>query len=422
MVRLEVPGVLIDVDELLRSLHADELYICVNSALHERPQVRQQLIEAWKCNRTIGFDTNDISSRSSSIRLPTMQDSTQEMAVTPFRQEEAGSAEGPQVPQPRREPEPLHDDYQELLASWDPMPKDWPAKEESVKGDRQPEPTTLGRREETSGDAVGPSLQLSVERIDPSTQSAGGFFGKWTRRPDDLVALSEKLAEAVGRADLGSARRLIDERADVNHVTSDGSCPAALATMQGRPPALLQLLLESKASVRLAASASRDISLVHIWGTAEMHTRRLQEEARAKLRLLVTHRADLDARVRLSGDAPLHLAAEEFQRRRAETRRSRKPSPEGHHKTLGIQCQCQLLLQARADPGVKNLMNKTPLDLVDPEYRRELFAGGRTFSDSREQSREFSREQSPGGQEKPHPPRMEDSPPDPEMSPKTRSV
>lgn len=192
------------------------------------------------------------------------------------------------------------------------------------------------------------------------------------------VSLGEQLMEAVSRADHTAAVQLIRARADVNHTRADGSCPAALATVQGRPSETLQLLLEHR--VDADARAAHDLSLVHIWSTGCMRTKSQREEACAKLRLLVAHGAQVDAKVKLSGNAPLHLAAEEFQRARAQVDSvgacGSVASQETIDELVGLRYQCQLLLQARANPNSRNLMGQTPLDLIDPNFHQELWGIG----------------------------------------------
>lgn len=188
------------------------------------------------------------------------------------------------------------------------------------------------------------------------------------------LVLSEQLIEAVGRGDVATAQRLIEAGANVNHSTQDGSCAAALATVQGRPPALLQMLLEHRASIDMGESGN--LTLVHLWSTGTMRTRKQQEEARAKMRLLLEHRADVNAHVQLSGNTPLHLAAEEFQRCRTEADEIGQAGlpREALENLIGLRFQCQHLLQVRSDPAAKNLMGQSPLDLVDAKYHRELWS------------------------------------------------
>merc|ERR1719199_2041706 len=96
-----------------------------------------------------------------------------------------------------------------------------------------------------------------------------------------------------------------------------------------------------------------------------------EAEARAKLRLLLEYQADVHARIAHTGDTALHWAAMDFQRRRAEGA-SAKINRWTTKRTDCAKMKFLLLLQAGADPLVRNRRNQTPLDLVSANFCIEL--------------------------------------------------
>merc|ERR1712032_430134 len=84
-------------------------------------------------------------------------------------------------------------------------------------------------------------------------------------------------------------------------------------------------------------------------------------------------RADLNTRVGLSGDTPLHLVAREFDRHRTRAQTA-AGGLFAHRGVVACKLKFRLLVSMGADPGRWNCNHHTPLDLVDGSIRGELRA------------------------------------------------
>lgn len=214
----------------------------------------------------------------------------------------------------------------------------------------------------TAGAACGPA----VLRDDP----LGDVLPR--ARPD---AIAEALADAIYAGEEVEVRRLITAGAGPNLPPVQGRHadvkPLALAVRGTRTIDIVRLLLESGAVVCPTAADPGLNAVMQAWTSAFVDVVEFEAETRAKLRLLLEYRADISARVAHTGDTALHWAASEFQRRRAEG-----ASPKINRWTTKrsdcAKLKFLLLLQARADPSIRNRKNQTPLDLVSANFRSEL--------------------------------------------------
>lgn len=191
-------------------------------------------------------------------------------------------------------------------------------------------------------------------------------------RPDTMA---EALADAIYGGNDEEVRRLVASNADPNAPALQGRHadvnPLALAVRGTRSIDIIRLLLESGAEVCCTASVPGFNSTMQAWTTTFVDFKEHDAEMRAKLRLLLEFRADVNARIPHTGDTALHWAASDFQRRRSEGA-SAKINRWTTKRTDCAKMKFLLLLQARADPLVRNRRNLTPLDLVSVNFQSEL--------------------------------------------------
>jgi ankyrin repeat protein len=133
----------------------------------------------------------------------------------------------------------------------------------------------------------------------------------------------------------------------------------------------VRFLLTSRADVRCDKDEPGFNSIMQAWTTAYVNPAEHEAEARAKLRLLLEYNADVQARIAHTGETALHWAAMDFQRRRSEGA-SARINRWTTNRTECAKMKFLLLLQAGADPLVRNRRNQTALDLVSPNFRSEL--------------------------------------------------
>jgi len=218
----------------------------------------------------------------------------------------------------------------------------------------------------------------------PASPTAGAGCGNVCLRDEPLHSvlpraqpdsIAEKLAEAIYVCDEAEVRRLLANGADPNRPPTQGRHadvkPLALAVRGARGTEVVRVLLEAGATVCPSAEEPGMHSVLQAWASAFIDPMEHKAEIRAKLRLLLEHRVDINARVPHTGDTALHWVAADFQRRRAE---GAGPSI-NRWTTKRIACaqlKFALLLQARADPNFRQRRNQTPLELVSSKFRGEL--------------------------------------------------
>jgi len=191
-------------------------------------------------------------------------------------------------------------------------------------------------------------------------------------KPDTMA---EVLADAIYGGNDDEVRRLVASNADPNAPALQGRHadvkPLDLAVRGTRSIDIIRLLLESGAEVCCTASVPGFNSTMQAWTTTFVDFKEHEAEMRAKLRLLLEFGADVNARIPHTGDTALHWAASDFQRRRSEGA-SAKINRWTTKRTDCARMKFLLLLQAGADPSVRNRRNLTPLDLVSVNFQPEL--------------------------------------------------
>ena len=176
----------------------------------------------------------------------------------------------------------------------------------------------------------------------------------------DASASNQKLLDAAKLGDMDVVTRLVGGGAKAV-CTEDGLSPAMFAVMRGRPSGILDCLLSSGVDVHQRSPT--DLTLLHLWSVQLLLSEEDKLEAERKLKLLVHYQADVDARVGLSGDTPLHFVAREFQR---HLERAKRPGAtiSAHLNVLGARFMYRLLLRAGADPERWDVRGRTPRDLA----------------------------------------------------------
>jgi len=187
------------------------------------------------------------------------------------------------------------------------------------------------------------------------------------------VVLSEKLVKAVRSKDIAGVRSLIAAKADVDRMSSvDRAHPSALAMLQRTPPVILKVLLDAKADVERRDNQGR--TLAHLWSWALPKSNGGMREAQEKLALLLNFGADINARMKSSGETPLHVLCQVFQSLRDKVDTCTEAEQRDAQRfAQGARFRVGLLLAAGASPDAANKIGSKPFDIVDPRYREELF-------------------------------------------------
>eukprot|EP00927_Polykrikos_kofoidii_P056272 TRINITY_DN50421_c0_g1_i1.p1 TRINITY_DN50421_c0_g1~~TRINITY_DN50421_c0_g1_i1.p1 ORF type:complete len:249 (+),score=33.33 TRINITY_DN50421_c0_g1_i1:111-857(+) len=191
------------------------------------------------------------------------------------------------------------------------------------------------------------------------------------QRPEHT--LTEALADAVFDDDFERVVELVDKQgASVwekpQRGRHNGVHPLALAARGGRSSTILRFLLERGAAGK---EHRRMDAAVHAWAATFVDIAEFEAECRAKLRLLVAYQADVNASNEHTGETPLHVAANLFERHRSQGASS-NINRWTTSRSDSAKFKYTLLLKARADPAMRDRRFKTPLDYVSPGFWEEL--------------------------------------------------
>jgi len=192
----------------------------------------------------------------------------------------------------------------------------------------------------------------------------------------DARQLGERLLQAVQTKDVSSVQSLLVARANIEQKNKDGSNATTLAMMQGTPYNILRALLEGRANINAIDGQNR--SLAHLWAWTLPKTKNGVREAQKKLSLLVNFRADLNSRLPVTGDSPLHILARVY-----NTLSMRAVDARDGHARREVddvladterfkkctQSRILLMTGSGASTSVRNGEGKKPFSLIDPKFR-----------------------------------------------------
>eukprot|EP00928_Gymnodinium_smaydae_P063847 TRINITY_DN47327_c0_g1_i1.p1 TRINITY_DN47327_c0_g1~~TRINITY_DN47327_c0_g1_i1.p1 ORF type:complete len:291 (-),score=66.79 TRINITY_DN47327_c0_g1_i1:106-927(-) len=244
----------------------------------------------------------------------------------------------------------------------------------------------------STGAVIG-SPRLRDMPLRPALQTSGA-----AGRGERESSAAECLAEAVATGDEAETMRLLDLGASVHDAPDRGLhrdvTPLALAARGSRPASLLHLLLQRGAVAApattlrsqqtedrlISAAAPADMpplgdrginAALQAWTTAYVDSAAHEAEALAKLHLLITFGADVNAAAEHTGETPLHLAAKGFQKYRVEgvgSHKNRYTSRRMESSAFKVAA----LLRAKADPTIRDRNYRTAFDNVSTVLRQEL--------------------------------------------------
>lgn len=220
---------------------------------------------------------------------------------------------------------------------------------------------------------------MGVSFSTPSLPSVSRQGDMMTASDRDARLLGDRLRRAIHSKDLPAVQALLAAHADMEQQDRAGSSATSLAMLQGTPHGILRALLGARANVDAIDGQGR--SLAHLWAWTLPKTSRGVKEAQKKLALLVQSRANLDAQLPVTGDAPLHILAKLYNSLSA---RACDGTPDGGDEIGGqkeaeqfatcTQSRIQMVVGAGASTSARNGEGKKPLSLIEPRFQRQLLA------------------------------------------------
>lgn len=337
-------GLTVDVVELLYSLEQEELLAAVQAAVEPYPALQK-----WRVVQELGDLVPTRASGSSSVgstatKLPVIDhDGQRHQSAT---ESSVGSTA-------TKLPVIEHDGDRHCVE---------PAPNSGRKPPRLPGTSSGGRG--TIGTQSTPSL--------PTIPRQGEIALTATER--DARLLSERLRRAIRSKDFPSTQALLAARADIEQRDRDGSNATSLAMLQGTPHNILRVLLEARAQVHEVDTQGR--SLAHLWAWSLPKTKSGVREAQKKLTLLVKSKANLNTKLPVTGDTPLHILARVFNtlsKRAADGQAPPGDEEMGNQKDTEAFATCtlsrmHLISASGASISALNGEGKRPISLISPRF------------------------------------------------------
>jgi len=333
-------GLTVDVVELLYSLEQEELLAAVQAAVEPYPALQK-----WRVVQELGdlVPTPATGIRSSSVGSTAIGSSSVGSTAT-------------KLPATKL-PVIGHDGDRHCVE---------PAPNSGRKPPRLPGTTSGGRG------AIGTQSTPSLPTIPRQGETAS------TATERDARLLSERLRRAIRSKDLPSTQALLAARADMEQRDRDGSNATSLAMLQGTPHNILKVLLEARAQVHEIDSQGR--SLGHLWAWSLPKTKSGVREAQKKLTLLVKSKANLNTKLPVTGDSPLHILARVFNtlsKRAADGQAPPGDEETGNQKDTEAFASCtlsrmQLISASGASISALNGEGKRPINLISPRFHHLL--------------------------------------------------
>jgi len=351
---LRASGMYVNVPELLHSFGFNQLLTAVREFVDAWPDAQQELV--CEISSLIG-----IHDSKSTDRLPKLHTGSATVSKSRLKTASGGAETSNVVELPRLS-----------HASSASKPPRLPGTKQggsaaSMSSSHSSKTGKVGRGNRATGRCITPEMAAATREAVPlkSAETSTGL-------------LSDSLRQSVLSKDHQEVKRLLAASAQAELTDKDGSCALTLAMKQGIPADIVRTLLESRGSVHVRDGRER--ALVHLWSWNLPKSTAGMREAQDKLELLVHFKADLDAELHPNSDTALHVLAKVFNALSGTaTNVSDSANPtavldakQAAKFAKATQTRIQLLVKNGASMSICNTSGQTPLDLIEHQFQPQL--------------------------------------------------